>query len=288
MIDVMAERVGVVMQNRPVVALSSWTAEAIRACAEAGKGLQVVTPAHSRLTLPLRLALTGPECRWVVTDPAGGYYDGFNGATLAWDGGAFSPDGGTAEAFKEAGPDGTQLVVAASVRHTAYDTLTVGVVAQVMCEELGGAPPAGWGTSEPAGIAWDVERLTKLCRDRAPRPTWLVFVGDGVVGTMTVRRTTSGVQETVTAGVGREVDVRGLVERLDAGFSLVSVVAQKVPGRADLTVEPRWSGPPVPVGMAVGPEAQAEAGMPVTGRADWVELSAGPEGWAEFARILRG
>ncbi|MFI0482176.1 DUF6177 family protein [Actinomadura sp. 9N215] len=285
-IDVMSERVGVVMQNRPVVSLSSWMAEAIRACAEDGKGLQVVTPVHSRLTLPLRLALTGPDCRWVVTDPAGGYYDGFSGTRLAWDGAAFSPDGGMADAFKEAGPDGTQFVINATVRHTAYDTLAVGVVAQVICEELGGGPPAGWGTSEPAGITWNVERLTTLCRDRAPQPTWLVFVGDGVVGTMTVTRTTSGVQETVTAGVGREADARALAERLDAGFSLVSMLAQKIPGRPDLTVEPRWSGPPVPVGMAVGPEAQAEIGARVLGRAEWFDLDEGPEGWAEFARII--
>ncbi|GAA4229869.1 hypothetical protein GCM10022254_23300 [Actinomadura meridiana] len=286
-VDVMSERVGVVMQNRPVVSLSSWVAEAIRVCAEADKGLQVVTPVHSRLTLPLRLALTGPDCRWVVTDPAGGYYDGISGVKLAWDGSLFAPtEGGTAEAFKEAGADGTQVFVDATVRHTAYEALNVGVVAQTMCEELGSGPPSGWGTAEPAGIVWSTERLTGVCRERAPRPTWLVFVGDGVVGTMTVRRTESGVQETVTAGVGREADVRGLVERLDAGFSLVSVLAQRVPGRDDLTVEPRWSGMPVPVGMAIGPEAQAEIGMPVSGRAEWRDLDGGPDGWAEFARVI--
>ncbi|TYB43611.1 DUF6177 family protein [Actinomadura chibensis] len=285
-IDVVSERVGVVMQNRPVVSLSSWMAEAIRLCAEAGKGVQVVTPAHARLTLPLRLALTGPDCRWVVTNPGGGYYDGFSGATLAWDGAAFAPDGGTADAFNGAAPDGTQFLVNATVRHTAYDTLNVGVVAQVMCEELDGAPPAGWGTSEPAGTAWNVERLTRLCRDRAPLSTWLVFVGEAAVGTMTVTRTTSGVQEAVTLGVGREPDVRSLVERLDAGFSLVSVLAQRIPGRPDLTAEPRWAGLPVPVGMAVGPEAQAEIGAGTSGRARWYDLSDGPEGWEEFARIV--
>lgn len=82
------------MQSRPVVSLSSWMAEAARLCAETGKGLEVVTPTHSRLTLPLRPALTGQDCRWVVTDLAGCYYDGFSGARLAWDGGAFLPDGG--------------------------------------------------------------------------------------------------------------------------------------------------------------------------------------------------
>jgi hypothetical protein len=290
MVDVLSERVGVVMQNRPVVSLSSWIAEAIRECAEEGKGLQVVTPAHARLTLPLRLALTGPDCRWVVTDPAGGYYDGISGARLAWDGDAFAPEGGTAAVFRADPPPGAQLIVGATVRHTAYDTLTVGVAAQVMCEELGGAPPVGWGRSEPAGISWDLERLTRLCRERAPRRSWRVFAGDAAVGTMTVMRTASGVQEAVTVGVdaSRAGDVRGLVDRLDAGFSLVTVLAQQMPGRADLTAEPRWTGPPAPVGMAIGPEARAETGT--GGETRWVPLDdrPGAEGWAEFARITAG
>ncbi len=177
----------------------------------------------------------------------------------------FAPEGGTAAVFGADPPSGAQLIVGATVRHTAYETLTVGVAAQVMCEELGGGPPVGWGTSEPAGISWDLERLTRLCRERAPRPMWLVFVGDAVVGTMTVTRTASGVQEAVTVG-------------LDAGFSLVTVLAQRMPGRADLTAEPRWTGPLTPVGMAIGPEARAETGT--GGGTRWVPLDdrPGPEG----------
>lgn len=48
----------------------------------------------------------------------------------------------------------------------------------------------------------------------------------------------------------------------------MSVLTQKVPGRADLTVEPRCSGPLVAVGMAVGAEAQAEVGARIPGRAE--------------------
>ncbi|RSN53979.1 DUF6177 family protein [Actinomadura sp. WAC 06369] len=276
-VDLLTERVGVVMQNRPVVSMSSWTAEAVRACSAEGKGLQVVTPAHSRLTLPLRLALHGPDCRWVVTGPDGGFFDGLSGAGLAWDGERFAPTG----TRRRGGGDGSFLVVNAVVRHTAYDTLMLGVAAQTLCESLGG-PPVGWGTSEPAANPWDVEALTELCRGRAPGGTWLVFAGEEpVVGTMTVTRTDGGVQESITVGARDGADARGAAERLAAGFSLVSVVAQRVPGRDDLTVGAAECGPPVPVGLGLGPEVAVEFGA-----MGWFDLEEGPAGWDELARIV--
>ncbi|OLT36702.1 hypothetical protein BJF79_30915 [Actinomadura sp. CNU-125] len=277
-VDLLTERVGVVMQNRPVVSMSSWMAEAVRVCSESGRGLQVVTPPHSRLTLPLRLALNGPECRWVVTDPGGGFFDGSSGAVLDWDGERFVANGVQRESART---DGSFLVVNAIVRHTAYDALTLGVAAQTLCESLGG-PPVGWGTSEPAANPWDVESLTRVCRDRAPRGTWLVFAADGpVVGTMTVTRTDGGVQESITVGTANEADPRSAAERLAAGFSLVSVVAQRVPGRNDLTVAPENCGPPLPVGFGLGPEVAVELG-----ELGWFDLVEGPDGWDELARIV--
>ncbi|MEV5827150.1 DUF6177 family protein [Spirillospora sp. NPDC052242] len=277
-VDLLTGRVGVVMQNRPVVSMSSWMAEAVRVCSAEGKGLQVVTPAHARLTLPLRLALNGPDCRWVVTGADGGFFDGLSGAVLDWDGERFAPNGARRGHERH---DGSFLVVDAIVRHTAYDTLTLGVAAQTLCESLGG-PPVGWGTSEPAANPWDVEALTGVCRDRAPQGTWLVFAGEeSVVGTMTVTRTDAGVQESITVGAPAGADARGAAERLAAGFSLVSVVAQRVPGRDDLTVGAAECGPPVPVGLGLGPEVAVELG-----ELGWFDLDEGPAGWDELARIV--
>ncbi|HZA80953.1 MAG TPA: DUF6177 family protein, partial [Actinomycetes bacterium] len=90
-VDVVTGRVAVVLQDRPVVPLTAWLADAARQCAGSGRGLQVVTPPGSRLTTPLRFALDGPDTRWVVRDGGGSCHDGLTGRLLHWDGGAFVP-----------------------------------------------------------------------------------------------------------------------------------------------------------------------------------------------------
>lgn len=306
-IDVLSERVAVVIQNRPVVSFSSWLADALRACTEAERGLQILTPAGSRLTMPLRLVLSGPNSRWVVRDPAGGFYDGLAGTVLAWDGSAFVPDGEVRLApffTREVVPGSCQVMVSATVRHPATETLCLGGIAEVLCRELTGAPPGGWGTSEPMGTPWQPEVLTALCRERAPGSTWIAFVGEPgavhrAVGTVQVSRVTSGVEEAVTivAGDYRDPpDARALAELVGRGFSLVTLLAQAAPGRADLTTEPRWTGLPAPLGMAIGAAAlpeidpaavRASAGRPF-GAGFWFELGSGrrPAEWENFTGLM--
>src|SRR4029450_13771056 len=43
-VDVLSDRVAVVLQDRPVVPLTAWLADAARTCAEAGRGLQGGAP----------------------------------------------------------------------------------------------------------------------------------------------------------------------------------------------------------------------------------------------------
>ncbi|WP_435108584.1 DUF6177 family protein [Nocardiopsis synnemataformans] len=40
-----------------------------------------------------------------------------------------------------------------------------------------GSAPALFGPTEPTALAWDTRALTTLCRDRAPRSSWLVLAG---------------------------------------------------------------------------------------------------------------
>jgi Family of unknown function (DUF6177) len=320
-VDVLTDRVAVVLQERPVVPLTAWLADAVRTCADAGRGLQVVTPPSARLTTPLRFALDGPDTRWVIHDRGGGTcFDGLSGRRLHWDGAAFVPTpadgtGGRALApeFVEPGPAvGWQLVLDVRVRHTATATARLGGALEALGTALTGQPPQGWGTAEPATEPWDAERLTALARRRAPDPTLLVVVGGSerrAVGTLRVARAASGVDEIVTLVVGYPDQVRldalpEAAEGVSERATLVSMLAQLCPGRVDTTWEPRLRGLPVPVGMAVGPEEVERLGLdhamaaPVPavrplgkGRhpAVWFQLgdATTPAGWEHLTAVLR-
>jgi Family of unknown function (DUF6177) len=320
-VDVVTGRVAVVLQDRPVVPLSAWLADAARACAAAGRGLQVVTPPGSRLTTPLRFALDGPDTRWVVRDAGGGTcYDGLSGRRLAWDGDAFvptpaqeGPGAALAPEFADpGGPAGRRLVLEVRLRHPATASARLGGALEVLCAALTGGPPRGWGTAEPATEPWDGAQLTAFARRRAPAPTLLVVVGGDrrpAVGTLRVSRAASGVDETVTLVVGGpgQAPLDALpeaAEALAADQPLVSLLAQVCPGPPDATWEPRLAGLPVPVGLAVGADEVAQLGLdhalaaPVPlarplGQQDrpavWFHLGDGttPAGWDRLAAVLQ-
>jgi hypothetical protein len=318
-VDVVTGRVAVVLQERPLVPLSAWLADAARHCAGSGRGLQVVTPPGSRLTTPLRFALDGPDTRWVVRDGAGACHDGLTGRRLHWDGGAFvptpaGPGGGPVLAPGFADRDATaarRLVLDVRLRHPATATARLGGALEALCVTLTGEPPRGWGTAEPATEPWDRDGLTAFARRRAPAPTLLVAVGgDGrpAVGTVRVSRAASGVDEAVTLVVGGagEAPLAALTraaEALAAAQPLVSLLAQVSPGPADTTWEPRLAGLPVPTGMAVGADEVARLGLahalaapvPVAHRlgpaarpAVWFHLGDGttPAGWERLTALM--
>ncbi|MGP4109550.1 DUF6177 family protein [Streptomyces sp. 4N509B] len=218
-VDVLTARAAAVIQDRPVVALTAWLSDALRAAGESGRAFQLVTPRASRLTLPLRAALTGLPNRWVVRDGAGGYFDGLSGAVLRWQDGAFAaaaapapprpapaapgpapdaapaPDAGvvspayveaTRRAATEAaagdGP-GHQLLLGFVTRAPAEDGLLLGGALEAAWRRLTGTDgPRAWGTAEPATLGWSREELTDLARRRAPRPSWFLAVGETTAG----------------------------------------------------------------------------------------------------------
>ncbi|OEV03424.1 DUF6177 family protein [Streptomyces oceani] len=277
-VDVLTETTAVVVQERPVVAMTAWLSDALRATAESERGLHLVTPDTSRLTLPTRTALSGPPNRWVVQDGAGGYYDGLSGARLRWQDGTFQSSGALAECFTsgdtgEVGQAGeeTQLLLSFRTRQRSSPELSLGGALETVWEAVTGAPPAGWGTAEPAGSPWSRQQLTDFVRDRAPESTWLVAVGSGeraVVATHRTDVTTSGVEEDVTLALGypagQGLPLPGLVElaaRLVAEHGLVSMLVQRRAARADLTVPARLEAPPIPLAFALGSVDMDEVGV---------------------------
>ncbi|WNF27159.1 DUF6177 family protein [Streptomyces sp. C11-1] len=275
-IDVLTEKVAVVIQDRPVVAMTAWLSDAFRAAAEAGIGLQIVSPAGTSLSPAVRDTLGGWPSRWIVQDEEDGYYDGLTGAVLRWQDGMFAPlvspeategDPSTpvAAAYQRVRDTGErQLALTFRMVHPADERLVLGGGLETVWRELTGRPPAGWGTSEPATLPWSPARLTDLAHERAPEPTWFVVVGHRDrpgIATVRVTRTKAGVEEEVTLAFGYGSDEKPPLDALPAAAEalatrhrLQSMLVQLRKARRDLAVPPRFEGPGVPLAFVLGPE----------------------------------
>lgn len=282
-VDVLTDKVAVVLQDRPVIGMTGWLSDALRATLASERALQIVTPRHCRLSLPTSTALTGPPTRWVVQDPGCGYYDGVTGAVLRWHDGAFraakDSDGRApvAPAFTDVTPTPErQLLLRFRTVHRPDADLVLGGALEAAWHALTGEPPTGWGTAEPANLPWSRRRLTDVAYERAPRPTWTVAVGSAgrpALATLRVSRTPDGVEEDVTLALGfRDGEkppvsaVADLAAELTARHNLRTLLAQLREARSDLTVPPRFQRPPIPFGYALGPAETAEAGTDFAAR----------------------
>ncbi|WP_392752384.1 DUF6177 family protein [Streptomyces sp. LN590] len=279
-IDALTDKVAVVIQDRPVVAMTAWLSDAFRATADAELGLQIVTSPGTTLSPAVRNSLTGWPSRWVVQDERDGYYDGLSGAVLRWQNGMFAPveaadatpdDPRTpvAASFTEFADTGErQLAISFRTVHPADDRLVLGGALESVWRELTGNPPAGWGTAEPANLPWSLRQLTDVAHDRSPAPTWVVVVGSPErpgLATVRISRTTGGVEEDVTLafgyGAGEEPPVDALprvAEILATRHHLQSMLIQIRKARRDLAVPPRFEGPGVPVAFVLGAEEVRE------------------------------
>lgn len=274
-VDVVTESTAVVLADRPVIPLTAWLSDVLRTTAGFGAALHIVTPAHCRLSLPLRTALTGVPNRWVVQDPDCGYYDGLSGAVLSWQDGTFAPvrdaAGKTraAAAFGRADADGAgerRLTVSFRTQHPAEEELLLGRSVEAAWRALTGEAPAGWGTAEPVNLPWSPRQLTGLARGRMPEPTLLTVVGRDALAVVRVTRTAAGVEEDVTLTLGYGPSdqlplaaLEGLAGTLVEGHGLVSMLASAGPGRRDLGVPPWLAGAPLPVSFTLGGAGVAEA-----------------------------
>lgn len=272
-VDVLTDRAAIVIQDRPVVPMTSWLSDSLRGCLLSGRALQIVTPPETRLTFATRTALPGLPHRWVVRDVDDTYYDGLSGARLRWNDGAFTAVEAPAAASFASGPhpDGTQLLLTSRTCHPATEHLLLGGTLETAWRALTGAPPAGWATGEPANLPWSRADLTRLARDRAPDGTWIVAVGAPdrpAVATVRITRTQAGVEEEVTLGVGYfpgespgQAALLALAAELAAAGGLQSLLVQHRAGRSDLTLPAHFEGLPVPTAFVLGPEPVGEIGQ---------------------------
>ncbi|WND37489.1 DUF6177 family protein [Streptomyces sp. BB1-1-1] len=268
-VDVLTDTTSVVLADRPVLALTTWLSEVLRGTSETDRALQIVTPPHVRLSAPARATLLQVPNRWVVQDPAQGYYDGLSGTVLRWQSGTFTPvlgAGGTAsvaEAFGRTCPTGDrQLVVAFRTTLPAREDVVLGEALEAAWRALTGSAPAGWGTAEPVNLPWSPRRLTDLARDRAPEPTHLLVTGHPgrpALAWIRVTRTTAGVEQdmTLTLGYGEGEEppleaIAPLAETLVVEHGLTTMLASVRRASRDLTTPPVLQAPPVPVSFTLG------------------------------------
>ncbi|MFD7067768.1 DUF6177 family protein [Streptomyces sp. NPDC059913] len=279
-VDVLTDKVAVIIQDRPVIAMTAWLSDAFRAAANAELGLQIVTSPGTTLSPAVRNSLSGWPSRWVVQDEKDGYYDGLSGAVLRWQNGLFatveSPDATpddprtpVADAYRRIVDGGErQLAISYRTVHPADDRLVLGGALETVWQELTGQPPAGWGTSEPANLPWSLRRLTDVAFDRAPEPTWFVVVGSPDrpgLATVRISRTKAGVEEDVTLafGYGRDEEppveaLEKVAEALVTRHHLQSMLVQLRRARRDLAVPPHFEGPGVPLAFVLGAEEVRE------------------------------
>ncbi|HZX08776.1 DUF6177 family protein [Kribbella sp.] len=283
-VDLVTDRVAVVMQDRPVVGMSAWLSDALASAMSENRGLQLVTPRTSRITWPVRsLVLQSILSRWVVVGEDGEYFDGLNGTRVVWNDEMFvarstgEPDERTSDMhpdFVVQEDPFAHLQLTVRVRHKPVAALVLGKVAETLFGGAAGGGPGGWSTSEPVTQPWSREALTEYCRGRAPAPTMLILSGPSgpdtkpAVGTLEIRRTTAGVDETVSLSVAQPglglptaQAVGDLVDAVADDFELVSAVAMGAFGAADGTYQPRFAGLGGPVGLGVGHEAVRDGGL---------------------------
>lgn len=246
--DLVADRVTpaavIVEQDRYQVSLTSRLTAALAQAARGGKVLQILTPSTSRLTYPLEVLLRDGGGQWVVRDGPG-FRDGLTGAPLRWSGELFTPSG---PAPPPTSPPlgGIEIDV---VTHHPAAALRLGTAADAVARACTGVAPTGWGVAEPATQPWSPRELTAHCRDRAPDPTALVVVGEGLAGTIHVGGVAAGVAERVriTTRVMTPDERDALAEELSPTVRTMAVGARAAGSRPAGHLLP-----PVPHAVLIG------------------------------------
>jgi hypothetical protein len=253
----------VVEQDRRVVPLSGWLADAAVTAVRGGRVLQVLTPARSRITYPLELLITDGHAEWVVRDGVEQFRDGITGAPLRWNGARFVATGNAAPPVA---PQSGSLEVQITALHQASDALQLGLSSEAAMHALVGDPPSGWGVAEPVTEPWSPRELTRHCHERSPEPTTVVIVGGegAAVGSLEVTRVDTGVRERLRlAGPASTAVGQEAIEDLAAAVAgkTRSMIVASHPGRLDGL---RWSTPTLPAlpyGILIGHQAVQQRGI---------------------------
>ncbi|MFJ3035758.1 DUF6177 family protein [Curtobacterium pusillum] len=256
-----------------VVELSSARTGLVLDTRAAGLAFVLLTPPTSRITTAMLAMLRRTGSAWVVRE--GDRYRAAGSPTTA-------DDVATAMLSPQASPRSTRLgadevpwtEVVVSVHHPAAEQTGIGRTAELLLEGLAGTTPSGWGTVEPATIAWSVAAVTDFARRRAPRPTRLVStapVESGVAAVqIRVERSATGVTEEtrlalpLPGGAVQAPDTASperVLAELARRQRVLLGTAWRSAGHSDATLSARQIGMPVPLGAIVGAAALRDLGI---------------------------
>lgn len=263
----------VITESRaPVIFLSRARINFLAMATAAGQNVVLVTDELSALTPAFAEVWRTGGAAWVVRAHGGGLREGFTGRRLESVGEVFTIESArdiddiAVDYLRPTLVDSIELIAMLSVRHRAQVTTLLGGQAESLAELTSGGVPHSWGPYEPTGHPWDRGQLTELARHQMPADTLLVADAPGLTASMTVRRTSFGVEEitqaswtigapTTPAFERHRVAVQDyLAELAMTSLPLVGIVLAR-PGRGDLLIPPFLQSPPSPIALLVGPPA---------------------------------
>lgn len=176
--DMVNEAVAVLVQSRPVVALTPWLVNNHVWAQAHDRQFVLLTPAATELTLAAWSYLQNTDAAWVV-DAGDSMFHGLVGLEVEWSGVAFELTERVHPAFTPAAGDRWHVLVEAETTHPYTDSARIGAFSRDLLASVGLQAPARQGLMEPPEAAFDVAELTTYARTLSPRPSRFVLQGPG-------------------------------------------------------------------------------------------------------------
>jgi Family of unknown function (DUF6177) len=255
----------------PVIFLNAGRVSLLAQAQHEGRRVVLVTDELSCLTPAFAEVWREAGAAWVVRSP-NGLREGFTGRRLHDVGEVFtasairSVDDVDLGFLRPAPATAVQVLAIISLRHQARLTTILGGPMAELTKIASGSTLQVWGAHEPAGNRWRREDLTTFAQSQMPGPVLVVGVGRRFRSTLTVQRTSAGIEEITEAhlslGVPSTVafeDHRNRMITYLAGLAenampLVGLIMAR-PGRDDLLIPAFLQHPPVPTALLIGPPA---------------------------------
>jgi hypothetical protein len=253
----------------PVIFLNAGRISLLAQAREQGRRVVLVTDELSCLTPAFAEVWREGGGGWVVRSP-NGLREGFTGRRLSEVGEVFTAPGIRSiddvdlDFLRPAPATAVQVMTVVSLRHRARATTVLGGPMAELAKIASGALPRVWGAHEPAGNLWNREALTGFAQSQMPGPVLLLGVAKGFRSTLTVQRTSAGIEEITEAhlslGVPSTVAFEDHRRRLMSYLSqlaensmpLVGLIMAR-PGRTDLLIPAFLQHPPTPMALLIGP-----------------------------------
>jgi uncharacterized protein DUF6177 len=252
----------------PVIFLNAGRISLLAQAGEVGRRVVLVTDELSCLTPAFAEVWREAGAAWVVRS-TNGIREGFTGRRLSEIGEVFtaskirSIDDVDLGFLRPVPATAVQVMAVVSLRHRARATTILGRPMAGLATIATGGPPRVWGAHEPAGNVWNLQDLTGFAQTQMPGPVLLVGAGAGFRSTLTVQRTSAGIEEITEAHLSLGVptttafeDHRGrlmsfLTELADRSMPLMGLIMAR-PGRQDLLVPAHLQHPPTPMALLIG------------------------------------